>query len=188
MTPAQIADDRAPLYRRVLGEAWNSLPAPLQVMHDVTSERIADGVAVIERGSGWLARLAAFILRLPRAGRDIPIIVSFQARRGFEYWQRDFAGRSFSTVQEQGRGRCERLLCERFGPINVGMELLCESERLRFVVRRWSVCGIPLPRALAPRGDSYECVEAGRFHFRVEIAHPFTGLIVRYRGWLVPRA
>ena len=98
MTPAQIADDRAPLYRRVLGEAWNSLPAPLQVMHDVTSERIADGVAVIERGSGWLARLAAFILRLPRAGRDIPIIVSFQARRGFEYWQRDFAGRSFSTV------------------------------------------------------------------------------------------
>jgi len=71
MTPAQIADDRAPLYRRVLGEAWNSLPAPLQVMHDVTSERIADGVAVIERGSGWLARLAAFILRLPRNHRFI---------------------------------------------------------------------------------------------------------------------
>jgi hypothetical protein len=49
------------------------------------------------------------------------------------------------------------------------------------------VCGIPLPRALAPRGDSYEFVEAGRFHFHVEIDHPFTGLIVRYRGWLVPR-
>jgi hypothetical protein len=68
------------------------------------------------------------------------------------------------------------------------MALLCESERLRFVVRRWCVWGVPLPRALAPRGDSYEFAEAGRFHFHVEIAHPFTGLIVRYRGWLVPRA
>jgi uncharacterized protein DUF4166 len=188
MTLAQIADDRAPLYRRVLGEAWNSLPAPLQVMHDVTSERVADGVAVVERGSGWLARLAAFVLGLPLAGRGIPVIVSFQARRGCEYWQRDFAGHSFSTVQAQGRGRFERLLYERFGPINVGMELMCESERLRFAVRRWSVFGIPLPRAWAPGGDSYEFAQAGRFHFHVEIVHPFTGLIVRYRGWLVPRA
>jgi len=56
------------------------------------------------------------------------------------------------------------------------------------VVRRWNVCGIPMPRALAPRGNSYEFAQAGRFHFHVEIAHPFTGLIVRYRGWLVPRA
>ena len=41
---------------------------------------------------------------------------------------------------------------------------------------------------LAPRGDSYEYAENGRFHFHVEIAHPFTGLILGYRGWLVPRA
>ena len=91
-------------------------------------------------------------------------------------------------MQEQGRGRFERLLWERFGPLNFVMALVCESERLWFVIRRWSVCGIPLPRALAPRGDSYEFVEAGRFHIHVEIVHPFTGLIVRYRGWLVAQA
>jgi hypothetical protein len=67
------------------------------------------------------------------------------------------------------------------------MALVCESECMRLVVRRWSVCGIPMPRALAPRGNSYEFAQAERFHFHVEIAHPFTGLIVRYRGWLVPR-
>jgi hypothetical protein len=55
------------------------------------------------------------------------------------------------------------------------------------VVRRWSVFGIPLPVALAPRGDSYEYAADGRFHFHVEIGHPFTGLIVGYQGWLVPR-
>ena len=187
MTPLRT-DGRVPLYRRVLGEAWDSLPAPLQTMHDLQSERTADGVAVVERGSGLLARLVAFVIGFPPAGTDIPITVSFRARQGREYWQRNFAGHAFSSVQEQGRGRFERLLCERFGLLNFVMALVCESERLWVVIRRWSVCGIPLPRALAPRGDSYEFVEAGRFHIHVEIVHPFTGLIVRYRGWLVAQA
>ena len=33
-----------------------------------------------------------------------------------------------------------------------------------------------------------ESAEDGRFNFHVEISHPLTGLIVRYRGWLVPKA
>jgi hypothetical protein len=34
-----------------------------------------------------------------------------------------FAGRSFQSTQEQGRGRFGWLLCERFGPVNAGMAL-----------------------------------------------------------------
>jgi len=68
------------------------------------------------------------------------------------------------------------------------MALVLDEGKLRLIVRRWSVFGILLPVWLAPRGDSYEYAENGRFHFHVEIAHPFTGLIVGYRGWLVPRA
>jgi hypothetical protein len=52
------ADERTPLYRRVLGEAWNSLPQPLQAMHDLDAERSAAGVAAVERGKSLLARLA----------------------------------------------------------------------------------------------------------------------------------
>jgi hypothetical protein len=188
MTPPRLANEREPLYRRVLGEAWDSLPEPLRAMHDLDGERSAHDVAVVERGRGLLARLVAFVIGLPPAGADIPVTVSFRARHGREHWQRNFAGRVFSSVQQQGRGRFERLLWERFGPFNFGMALMCESERMRLVVRRWSVCGIPMPRALAPRGNSYEFAQAGRFHFHGEIAHPLTGLIVRYRGWLVPRA
>jgi hypothetical protein len=40
---------------------------------------------------------------------------------------------------------------------------------------------------LAPLGEACECVEHGRFHFDVEVRQRFVGLIVRYRGWLVPR-
>jgi hypothetical protein len=39
---------------------------------------------------------------------------------------------------------------------------------------------------LCPTSTAYEHVEDGRFAFHVEIGHPLTGLIVRYRGWLTP--
>jgi hypothetical protein len=181
------AGERVPLYRRLLGEAWNQLPAPLQAMHDLDAALTAEGVAQVERGDGWLARLVAFVVGFPRTGKDIPVTVSFLVEDGREHWRRTFADRSFASIQEQGVGRFEHLLCERFGPLNVGMALVCETDRMRLVVRRWSVFGIPLPLSLAPRGDAYEFAEKGRFHFHVEIGHPFTGLIVRYRGWLVPR-
>jgi hypothetical protein len=77
------------------------------------------------------------------------------------------------------------LLCERFGPLVFAMALVPEDGRLRLVLRRWSVFGVPLPVRLCPRSDSYEWVVDGRFGFHVEISHPLTGLIVRYRGWLV---
>ena len=51
MTPPPLANERVALYRRVLGEAWDSLPEPLRAMHDLDGERNADGVAVVERGT-----------------------------------------------------------------------------------------------------------------------------------------
>ncbi len=177
----------APLYRRVLGEAWDALPEPLQRIHDLKTSLIAEGLAQVDRGSGVLARLAAAIMRFPKAGKDIPVRVDFRKQEGREHWQRSFGGRAFSSTQEEGRGRFERLLCERFGPLAFGLALVLDGGRMRLVVRRWTCFGVPLPVALAPRGEAYEHVTDGRFCFFVEIGHPLIGLIVRYRGWLVPR-
>jgi hypothetical protein len=187
------APDRAPLYRRMLGEAWDLLPPPLRVMHEVSGGLIADGEAVVERGGGLLARLVARLMGFPPAGREVPVTVRFRVEQGREHWRRTFGSssfssvHSFSSVQEQGRGRFDRLLCERFGLFSFGLALVVEEARLRLVVRRWSFAGLPLPAAWAPRGEAYESAEGGRFHFYVEIRHPLTGLIVRYRGWLAPR-
>lgn len=176
-----------PLYRRLLGEAYDALPAPLQEMHDLKHGMSVEGVATVTRGKGLLARLAAALVGFPQAGENVPLRVDFKSENGRERWTRTFAGRAFHSTQEQGRGRYEWLVCERFGPLCAGMALVAEGGRLRLIVRRWSVFGIPMPRWLAPRGNSYEYAENGRFHFHVEIAHPFTGSIVGYRGWLVPR-
>jgi hypothetical protein len=176
-----------PLYRRLLGNAYDALPAPLRVMHDLKGEMAAEGTATVTRGSGLLARVAAAIVGFPHAGENIPVRVDFKLEGGRERWTRTFAGRTFHSTQEQGRGRDAWLVCERFGPVKVAMALVLDGGRLRLIVRRWSVFAIPLPLWLAPGGDSYEYAADGRFHFHVEIGHPWTGLIVRYQGWLVPK-
>jgi hypothetical protein len=176
----------APLYRRILGEAWDALPAPLRTMHELTGSLSASGLATVERGSSLAARLIAGIFRFPNLGANIPVTVSFHVDDSREVWHRDFADRGFTSTQEEGRGRFERLLCERFGPFSFGLALVMDGTRMSLVLRSWSLFGIPLPLALAPRGAAYEHVEEGRFCFHVEIAHRWAGLIVRYRGWLMP--
>jgi hypothetical protein len=184
---ATDATPELPLYRRLLGDAYDTLPAPLREMHDLRGEMVAEGIATVTRGTNVLARLAGEIVGFPQAAENVPVRVDFKLENGRERWTRTFAGRSFHSTQEQGRGRFEWLVCERFGPFNAGMALVLDGERLRLIARRWSLFGIPMPLWLAPRGDAYEYVEGGRFHFHVEIGHPLTRLIVGYRGWLAMR-
>jgi hypothetical protein len=175
----------APLYRRMLGDAWSVLPEPIRAMHDLTADRTAKGIATVERGNGVIARIIAAVFGFPEAGREVPLTVQFQVRDGRETWRRDFAGHAFASRQAQGRGRLEGLLRESFGPFAFGLALVLEKGRLKLVPRRWTAFGIPLPVALAPGGDAFESVdEDGRFRFNVEIGHPLTGPIVTYRGWL----
>jgi len=176
-----------PLYRRFFSDAWDALPAPVRALHD--GGTLARGRADIERGRGLLARLAAAIIGFPPAGSDVPVAVSFAAKDGRETWTRDFGGRRFSSVQFIGTGRSAGLICERFGPLTFGLAMVIDGERLRLVTRRWSAFGVPMPGFLKPRGAAFESVDAaGRFCFHVEIGFPWTGLIVRYRGWLEPAA
>ena len=174
----------APLYARLLGSAWHELPAEIRAMHDLHSGLTARGVAAVERGAGFLARLAARAIGFPASADEIPVTVRFAAVEGVETWTRSFGGETFASEQFAGQGRDAQLLCERFGWLTFAMALVVGGGRLVLVPRRWSVLGIPLPMWLCPRADAYESVEAGRFRFHVEIRHPLTGLIVRYRGAL----
>ncbi len=185
MTEHKLSDAALPLYRRLLGPAWNALPDPIRAMHDGTARWQAEGRARVERGTGPIARIAAALFGFPKAGDDVPVTVVFDARNGAETWTRNFAGTIFSSEQFEGARRDDGLMHERFGPFRFAIALAVEADRLRLVVRGWSMLGIPLPCFLAPRGDTYEFVEDGRFHFHVEIGFRWTGLIVRYRGWLV---
>lgn len=180
--------DGVPLYRRILGTAWQRLPAEIRALHEGRGTTVAAGSASVERGSSPLARLAAFLIGFPAAAEDMPVQVRFDAEGGAETWTRSFGDDSFSSRQFAGKGRSAGLLCERFGLLTFAMALVPEGDRLTLVLRRWRFCGLPLPLWLCPRSDSYEVSKGGRFRFHVDISHPLTGLIVRYRGWLAPVA
>ena len=175
-----------PLYRDILGDAWHRLPRAIRDMHDLDRTLTASGRAMIEAGPGPLAALVRHIMGFPSAAGDTPVAVTFTEARGVEQWTRTFGGHRFKSTQEAGRGRNRRLLVERFGPIAVAMALVLDGGKLRLVVRRWSAFGIPLPLALAPRGNTYEHVADGHFNFHVEVRLPLIGLVVRYTGWLIP--
>jgi len=174
-----------PLTQRILGDAWYDLPEPVRAMHNVAGTSVAEGRASVERGTNVISRVVATLFQFPKAAADIPVRVTFRREEGSELWTRDFAGRKFSSIQSQGYGRFERLLCETFGLFAFGVALVHEGGRLRVIVRKWTAFGIPMPRALAPFGEAYESPDNGRFNFYVEINLPLIGLIVRYRGWLV---
>ncbi len=172
-----------PLY----GACWGTpgtMPEPIRAMHGRWSD---DGERPCQcrTRTGNLARMAGWIGRLPQASADTPVQCAVRGCGGGETWTRTFGGTSFSSRQFAGSGRAERLLCERFGPLTFAMALVlrtggcswccaagaCSALRCR--------CGSARARLLRNRRD-------GRFHFHVEISHPLTGLIVRYRGWLAP--
>jgi hypothetical protein len=175
----------APLYKRILGEAWGALPAPLAALHDVVSQdQKAEGIARVETGKHGFARLLAAWYGFPRPGEHVPVTVSFHRRDDGELWQRDFAGRKFSTFQSEGRGYADKLLVERFGPVTFWMALVLKQEELHLVTRHWSVFGVPLPLAWSPNASVYEYADGDDFCFHVEVKHWLMGLLVRYEGKL----
>ena len=177
------ADADAPLYQRILGDAWEQLPAPIRAMHQADSAR---GQGTVARGSNPLAQLVAAIIGFPRTG-EVPVTVRFDARDGKETWPRTFGADTFLSVQSEGAGRDAHMLVERFGPLRFVMALVVDGGKLHLVLKRWSAFGVPLPLWLGPRSQSNESVGAdGRFRFYVDISHRLIGRIIKYEGWLEP--
>ncbi|MFN8425847.1 MAG: DUF4166 domain-containing protein [Anaerolineales bacterium] len=177
--------DATPLYKGLLGAAWDALPTPLATLHNLTAqEGRAEGTARVVRGKNLLARLIATLFGFPSAGENVPVKVTFQQKDGGELWTRDFAGKKFSSFQTEGHGYADKLLVEKFGPATFWLALVLKDNQLHLVTRRWSMFGIPMPLALSPNASTYEYEEDGKFCFHVEVKSLLIGLIVRYEGRL----
>ncbi len=179
----EAADSHSSLYRRVIGRAWLALPPSVRQLHGSTETRQWRGRAKVSRGTNVLARTIGAIFRFPKASDDVEVTVEFRRENGRETWIRNFAGRRFSSVQYQGVGAWDGLLCERFGPFTFGLATVVESGKLLVPIRRWSFLGLRLPLWLAPQSSTYECDDNGRFRFHVDIGLPLIGHVVRYEGY-----
>ena len=180
------AETSWPLYRRLLGTAWEHLPKSVRALHDGRHSIRAEGRADIERGGHPFARAAAWLFGFPTQGIDVPVSVSFERDAAGETWHRHFGTTAFRSHHSSRGGRWRHLLVERFGPLTFGLALVVDKDRLHFVVRRWSLLGVVLPLRWAPVSRACEYEADGRFRFDIDLGHPLAGRIVRYRGWLQP--
>lgn len=179
-----------PIFATVLGADFDALAAPIRDLHDVASTRMFAGRSAVVRGRGMLSRLVGALIGFPPAGADVPVRVRMERQGTTELWTRDFGGRVFrsrlSPVGEPG----SRHIYERFGLVVMTIKLTPSADGgggLAFPVVAGSLLGVPLPRLLLPRSDTWEHVDDhGRAAFDVTIGMPLVGHIVTYRGWLVP--
>ncbi|MEG3148431.1 DUF4166 domain-containing protein [Sphingomonas sp. ZT3P38] len=172
-----------PLYRRVMGPAFDALPEAARALHSVCRDGGAQGQGRVERGTGLLARAIGAIMRFPPTG-SYKLHVAFAEQHGVETWTRRFGPHAFTSRLRQRGVR----LVERFGPLRFHFDLPSNTDGLEMVLRRWTCLGIPLPLALAPRIQAREWQDGDRFRFDVAIALPLIGLVVHYDGWLLPDA
>jgi hypothetical protein len=170
-----------PLYRRVMGARFDTLPNSVRAMHEIWRDGGAEGEAEVEGPANRLGRIMARVIGFPPPGRT-HVQVGFSERHGVETWTRKFGEHRFTSRFSQAGHR----LVERFGPLRFEFDLPSDDSGLTMVMRRWSCLRVPLPMFLAPRSVAREWEDGGRFHFDVPIAFPLVGRVVRYRGWLRP--
>ena len=169
-----------PLYRRLLGARFDELPQRVRELHDLTERSTWVGRADVERGTSWVARMAATLLSFPAEGRDQPLSVAFAPDQGRETWTRRFGEKVFPSLQYEHGGH----LFERVGPSSLVFMLDASPAGLALALTGVRFLGVPLPRLLHPAVRTMETEHDGRYHFEVEAILPVFGLLVRYSGWL----
>ncbi len=173
------------LFQSALEDRWDTLPEKVKALHGVQDIESFSGEAEVTRGTSLIARLAAWFFGFPPAAERVPLTITKARTELGEIWERNFGGRLFrSHCTPAPLKYCYR---ERFGIVSFELELAVDSSGMEFPVRRGWFLGIPLPRFLLPDSETREYVENDVFRFDVSLTAPLkAGLIVRYRGWVIP--
>jgi len=169
-----------PPFQTVLGDKFVTLDPVVQATHAAVTPRGYSGSATVMRGTGVIARVAALLFGFPPSGQGVSVTVRKEPIRNGECWVRTFGEATFKSHLTVRDGK----MWERFGPMSFELDLMVNTARLEFPVKRGRICGIPIPRILLPISEAMEFSEGDRFHFDVQLKTPMGGLLIHYRGWL----
>jgi Domain of unknown function (DUF4166) len=170
------------LYRRVLGDAFDVLPAPVKALHDLPVSTEFSGTAEVIAAHNVIARIIAWTTGFPTRSYHCKVRVRIDIDDDGETWRRDFDGHRF-----QSRLRCrDGVLVEQLGPHRISFRLHTDNTELSMHPIAWKTLGIPLPRLFWPSISAREAEVDGCFHFDVATAFPIIGTVIHYRGSLLP--
>lgn len=172
----------ATLYQSLLGEQFVLLPEPLRRFHGSPVGGCAEGVFRVERGRGRLRGLLADLGRLPPAGDCVPLRLQVRVANGEEHWTRCFGTTRLHTRQYARDGK----LLELHPPWKLRIRLGATPRGMQLEHERCYCFGIPLPKLVAPRVDSFVETRGERWFVEVTIGLPIVGMVCRYSGEVAP--
>jgi hypothetical protein len=168
------------VYRSLLGERFDRLPAALREVHGDSGSVSLEGRCDVKRGTSLLSSILAVVAGLPPAGREIPLHVTLRRDTRGETWTRRFAGHAMrSRLRERGG-----LLVESLGPARFAFALDSDGDRIDWHLRSVHALGVPLPVRWFEGVQAREWAEDGVYRFEVRAAVALAGLLIHYRGWL----
>lgn len=172
------------LYQRVLGKDFSKLPPILQHFHSLPEGGCANGIISVKQGAGVLQHIAARVLRLPRAGKMIPLRLQVIPKDGKEIWIRHFDGQSLETLQWQSGS----YLVEKAGPLQFVFHLTADEHGLTFHPYLSKIGDIQIPECISLRVSANARSLENCWDIRVVITAPLLGTITTYQGEIVPQS
>jgi len=125
------------IYRELLQDSFERLPAVLRRLHAPEGSACARGVATVRRQNRWLAALIGF----PNADENLRVDMEVTANRDGQTWVRRFGGQVMRSKQ-----RCEGgLLVEDMGPVRLRFRAADGENGLVLASERAALWGLPLP-------------------------------------------
>lgn len=191
MTTGQLGfKAERPLYRRVLGPAFDSMPEAIRRLHRGRPAVLGAGGALVTPASGrraqWFARRFGF----PVVGGQVPLAIVVESRNGVEHWTRYFDDKALrSTLRApvvRASGSAEPgLIEETFGSLQLVMRPLPQDDGVDLHLVSAKLGWLPLTGALRPRLTATERMDVdGHHQYDFELVLPFFGRIVSFRSYL----
>lgn len=175
------------LYRKLLRDSWWALDDAVRRLHASGGSIHALGVFRVRLGTSRLARLLAWIARLPSASEAVDTQLLVTAGDDVEEWRRTFAASQLVTLQS---ARPDGLLAERVGPFELRFRLQVVNGALTYQTVSAALSlgplRFPLPHWFSPRVSAWErSVDDGnRIEVSVEVNFPLVGYLIAYEGKL----
>ena len=177
-TQTQEISAPAPLFRRLLGDAYDALPPAIRQAHEVHGVLVLEGKADAASPDHVLGTLIAWLFRLPRSGSDMPVRVEMRSEDdGSETWTRIYPGVTMRSNLRNADSATHQV-DEVLGPLSIRLqwkpsERGLQLETIRRSHVRMSATGLFAP-ALACQRDRRrgwpipfrcaDCVAADRHH------------------------
>ena len=171
------------LYQRVLGERFDALHPVLRRFHSSETRIGGRGLFRVVHHPGWVRKFFLVVLRFPKKGEAVEVLLEVTPSAAGERWVRAFAGRPLVTRQSAEGG----LLMERAGPLCFGLAVEVVDGGLTFRTRRTWMLGVPLPSRFAPRVEADVVPRGETWNVAVRLTLPLVGRLLDYEGEVVPR-